>query len=149
MIDAESHTLVDVAVDYYLNPWTSLLLAIIQAEGGRDAYIRAIQCSRPACATFEEALAWGCKTLRNLASNTPATIIVHKLGKDPWTGEASSRCLAVSPRYIEILGARWAPIGVANDPHGLNANWIKNVKAAYVDLTNIDAEEWDPPAERG
>lgn len=30
--------------------------------------------------------------------------------------------------FIEFLGNRYAPIGVANDPTNLNKNWIKNVK---------------------
>lgn len=30
--------------------------------------------------------------------------------------------------FIAFLGNRYAPIGVANDPTGLNRNWIKNVK---------------------
>ena len=30
--------------------------------------------------------------------------------------------------FIEFLQKRYAPIGVANDPKGLNANWAKNVK---------------------
>jgi len=30
--------------------------------------------------------------------------------------------------FIAFLGSRFAPIGVANDPNNLNANWIKNVR---------------------
>ena len=30
--------------------------------------------------------------------------------------------------FIEFLGARYCPVGAANDPTGLNKNWIKNVK---------------------
>jgi len=29
--------------------------------------------------------------------------------------------------YLEFLSRRYAPIGAANDPRGLNQNWIKNV----------------------
>jgi hypothetical protein len=31
--------------------------------------------------------------------------------------------------YIEFLAKRYAPLGVANDPSGLNKNWLKNVRA--------------------
>jgi len=30
--------------------------------------------------------------------------------------------------FIDSLGARYCPIGADNDPTGLNAHWIKNVK---------------------
>ena len=30
--------------------------------------------------------------------------------------------------FIEFLGARYAPVGAANDPHGLNKNWVSNVR---------------------
>jgi hypothetical protein len=33
--------------------------------------------------------------------------------------------------FIEFLGSRYAPIGAANDPKGLNKNWVKNVKRLY------------------
>ena len=29
--------------------------------------------------------------------------------------------------YLEFLSSRYAPIGVKNDPRGLNKNWLKNV----------------------
>jgi hypothetical protein len=30
--------------------------------------------------------------------------------------------------FIEFLGSRYAPIGVKNDPKGLNKYWVRNVK---------------------
>ena len=30
--------------------------------------------------------------------------------------------------FTEFFASRWAPIGVANDPTNLNANWLKNVR---------------------
>ena len=30
--------------------------------------------------------------------------------------------------FIEYLGSKYAPVGAANDPTGLNKNWVKNVK---------------------
>jgi hypothetical protein len=33
--------------------------------------------------------------------------------------------------FIDFLGAGWAPIGVSNDPNGLNANWVSNVHHYY------------------
>lgn len=33
--------------------------------------------------------------------------------------------------FIAYLGSFYAPIGVSNDPSGLNRNWVKNVKYFY------------------
>jgi len=33
--------------------------------------------------------------------------------------------------FISFLGARYAPVGAANDPNGLNSNWIRNVRRFY------------------
>ena len=30
--------------------------------------------------------------------------------------------------YLEFLANRYAPVGVSNDPSGLNEHWLKNVK---------------------
>lgn len=30
--------------------------------------------------------------------------------------------------YLEFLASRYAPVGVSNDPKGLNRNWLKNVQ---------------------
>ena len=30
--------------------------------------------------------------------------------------------------FISFLGSRYCPVGAANDPRGLNKNWVKNVK---------------------
>jgi predicted amidophosphoribosyltransferase len=33
--------------------------------------------------------------------------------------------------YLEFLARRYAPVGAANDPTGLNKNWLKNVRFFY------------------
>ncbi len=33
--------------------------------------------------------------------------------------------------YIAFLGQRWAPLGVVNDPLGLNRYWVPNVQKLY------------------
>lgn len=33
--------------------------------------------------------------------------------------------------FVAFWGARWAPIGVANDPTNLNANWVLNVTTMW------------------
>jgi hypothetical protein len=44
----------------------------------------------------------------------------------------------IKKRYkgdLEEFQKRWAPVGVANDPKNLNANWLKNMQY-YLDLAN-------------
>lgn len=36
--------------------------------------------------------------------------------------------------FIIHLGARYCPIGVANDPTGLNVNWVRNVTSIYTSI---------------
>lgn len=91
-----------------------LIQAIVDAEGGEQAIIRAVQCSLPEVATLSKALEVTCRT------------ITHAL----------SDFAKVRPGFIEFLGARWAPQGAANDPTNLNANWVRNVQAIYRELSN-------------
>ena len=131
------NTYVDAAIAFYCDPFTSLLVAIIRAEGGEAAFIKAIQCSYPKTATFPEALARACKTLRNRVVEYqsrdlgPLMETQAAAAMDPWTGEALPRRLLFTTTFIEFLGARWAPVGADNDPTALNVNWVPNVTAMY------------------
>ncbi len=120
---------------YYLDPFSPLLLAMVEAEGGRVAFIRAIKCSMPEVDTFDAALARACKTVRRLADkyqkNGGLLLAAPSNGDDPWTGEKGPKALIVSEDFIDFLAQVWAPVGVANDPTNLNTNWPKNVKAFY------------------
>lgn len=129
----------------YLDPIRPLLLAIIRAEGGEAAFVRAVQCSRPDVRDLPTALAIACKTVRNRIFDfetrqlgplfRPATLETA----DPWTGEAHPRRLAFAETFIRFLAARWAPIGADNDPTNLNVHWAKNVLAIYAALlTEVD-----------
>jgi hypothetical protein len=33
-------------------------------------------------------------------------------------------------KFVDFMAARWAPVGVANDPNNLNANWPTNVRSS-------------------
>ena len=91
-----------------------LISAMVRAEGGQDAFVKAVRCSIPDCKDFLDAL--------SIAHNT----VYHAL----W--DFSFTPLQNRPTdFIEFLGARWAPCGAANDPTNLNANWVKNVKAIF------------------
>jgi len=101
--------------------WTDdfnrLISAMIRAEGGQDAFLRAVRCSLPETKDFNEAL--------RIAHNT----VYHALWD--FSFRSASRYDMRPTDFIEFLGARWAPCGAANDPTNLNANWVKNVKAIF------------------
>ncbi len=130
---------------FYLDPFRPLLLAMIRAEGGQAAFVKAIQCSRPDVQDFSTALAIACKTVRNRVIDYQERgigqlfVLVHHTRADPWTMEAAPRRLAVSETFIRFLAARWAPVGVANDPMNLNNNWAGNVSKIYRQI--LDATE--------
>ena len=60
--------------------------------------------------------------IRNLSNN-----YVHQEGNNLTT--------------VSQIGAKYCPVGAANDPTGLNGNWIPAIVSIYNDLTgkNIDA----------
>ena len=130
-------THLDAAIAFYCDPFTPLLMAMIRAEGGEAAFVKAIQCSYPKTKDFPEALARACKTLRNRVVEYqsrdlgPLMETQAAAAMDPWTGEALPRRLLFTTTFIEFLGARWAPVGADNDPTALNVNWVPNVTAMY------------------
>ncbi len=87
-----------------------LVDAMVKAEGGDEAFIRAVRISVPDCADLDEA--------RRIAVNT----ITHA----QW-----DYAMHEHSDFIAFLGARWAPVGAQNDPTNLNANWVKNVSYFY------------------
>lgn len=88
-----------------------LIDAMVVAEGGKDAFIRAVRCSIPNTTDYAEA--------RDIAANTIAHALADFVVNDDKLAE-----------FVRFLGSRWAPIGAANDPTNLNANWVSNVLAS-------------------
>lgn len=134
---------IDSVSRYYLDPVTLLLMAVVKAEGGPKAYLKAIRCSRPTCPNYEQALAIGAKTLRSRimaycgfcdggsGQLRPLFVLECHKGLDPWTKEPQPRRLAFSFDFIRFVGAKWAPVGASNDPTNLNQHWVSNVEAIY------------------
>ena len=91
-----------IATHWGLDP--QLLQAVVQAEGN---IVAAVQCSIPSVQTREKAL------------DVLARSCTHALCDFVRTSAPGS--------FIEFWRNRWAPLGAANDPHALNANWSVNV----------------------
>lgn len=89
-----------------------LLQAIVTAEGD---ILKAVRCSVPTCADRHEALQITCRTVNHRRRE-----FLHSLG-------ASS-----DAAFVAFLGAAWAPVGAANDPRNLNANWVGNVRKLWL-----------------
>jgi len=105
--------MIDADVQITAKRWgldARLLQAVVTSEGD---ILRAVQCSLPNTRTRQDALDITCRSC------------VHAL-----------RDFVVSygfgPTFIEFWGHRWAPDGAANDPHGLNKNWILNVSQLWL-----------------
>lgn len=82
----------------------ALIQAVVQAEGN---IIKAVQCSIPSVTTREEALEITCRSA------------AHAMSDYLKATDAAG--------FVKFWGHRWAPVGVANDPTNLNANWPSNV----------------------
>lgn len=100
-----------VARDFGLD--AALLQAVVRAEGD---IVKAVQCSIPSIQT------------RDAALRVTARSAVHAMSDYVKANSAE--------RFVDFWAARWAPLGVANDPNRLNANWPKNVLALWTS-TNV------------
>ena len=101
-----------IARDWGLDP--ALLQAVVQAEGN---IVRAVQCSIPTVMTRTEAL------------RVTARSCTHALVD--WVKQGGEER---QDAFIAFWAARWAPRGVQNDPHDLNANWANNVDRLWTPL---------------
>lgn len=86
----------------------ALIQAVVQAEGD---IVKAVQCSYPEVTDRERALEITCRSAAHALSD--------------WV-KAHSR-----DAFVAFWGARWAPVGAANDPHNLNTNWTRNVSKLW------------------
>lgn len=91
--------------------FAALVQAIVTAEGGNVAIIKAVQCSDPTVTTLEGALKVVCRS------------VIHRMSD--WVQQDHPH------EFVTYMGSFWAPIGVQNDPTNLNANWAPNVSKLW------------------
>lgn len=123
MIDAEYEKVVPIANRWGVDP--AFIMAIRKAENGGPG--REFGVLSRAAATWELQCHWTCVTVRNRLYATGGVAKVHDLHILP----DGSRRLRYSRDFLQRMAERWAPVGAANDPHGLNLNWVKNVDYWY------------------
>ena len=106
----------------------TLLQAIDTQEGD---ILQAVRCGVPSCKDRAEALAITCKSLNHRRRE-----FLNHLGPQ------------AEAKFIAYFGSLWAPIGAANDPKGLNKNWIPNVlKLIGLDPLILPTPVGEEPAE--
>lgn len=106
MIDADVR---DVAAQWGLD--AHLVQAVVNAEGGGQAIVKAVQCSIPSVQTRDQALKVLCRSLTHAMCD-------YVKAHDP-------------AGFVTAFGAKWAPVGVANDPTNLNTHWVGNVQKLW------------------
>lgn len=90
-----------------------LVQAMVIAEGGNEAFIKAVQCSDPSVQTFEAAVRVGYRSA------------IHRMADYVKDNCARS--------YVTYFGNNfWAPLGAGNDPTNLNRNWPGNVANSWL-----------------
>lgn len=82
-----------------------IVQAIVIAEGN---IVKAVQCSAKGVTTREAALHVVCRS------------VLHRMSDFALMPDRARD-------FVTYFGGYWAPIGVANDPKGLNKNWVPNV----------------------
>jgi len=97
----------NIAKDFGID--AALIQAVANAEGN---IVKAVQCSVPSVQTREQAIRVLCRSAVHALSDF---VIEHDAGGD----------------FVAFFGARWAPVGATNDPHGLNAHWVTNVRQLW------------------
>ena len=115
------HTILS-SVDLRAKQWglpAALVQAVVSAEGGEQAIIKAVKCSLPGVDDLYTALSVVCRSL------------THRM----WEYVSIGQGPANAEGFLAYFASKWAPLGVANDPTNLNANWPKNAIAIYKELT--------------
>ncbi len=99
-------------IEYPVNPY-ALLFAIREAEKGRAGFEFGIISAKDT--DLETQCRYACETIVNNVKR-----FHHQIDEND---------------FITFLGSRYAPVGADNDPHNLNANWVRNVKFFYNQFT--------------
>ena len=107
MIDA---AVLKAARHFGIDP--ALIQAVVRAEGN---IVKAVSISFPSVTTLDQALDITCRSA------------VHAMSDFLQTPQTSLSTASLQEQFVRFWAARWAPVGVANDPHGLNHNWPGNV----------------------
>lgn len=98
------------AIAHHFGVAPELIQAVMNAEGN---IIQAVHVSIPSVHDRQTAIDVTCRSA------------VHAMSD--WIRADQARLEA----FVAFWGARWAPVGVDNDPTNLNTNWVPNVTKGW------------------
>jgi hypothetical protein len=68
----------------------------------------------------------------SVKTTNPSKVLRNSINNnyDRWSsGQTPAPWISTSsPRFVDFMQQRWAPIGAENDPKNLNQNWAPNVR---------------------
>ena len=128
-------------IEYPVNPY-ALLLAIREAEKGRKGFEFGIISAKNT--DLETQCRYACETIINnmkrfyqyLQEGERSALSERR--EDELCSHSAEGKPGFPLKYndfITFLGSRYAPVGADNDPHNLNAHWVRNVKFFYNQFT--------------
>lgn len=101
--------------------FTRIIQAVCLAEGN---ILKAVQCTYPHVTTRTEAIEILCRSCTHAMADFITERVFDCTNDD---GDATGDRWNVLVAFIHFWAARWAPVGVTNDPSNLNKNWPVNV----------------------
>lgn len=111
----------------------AFLQAKVIAEGGPEAFIRAVKCSEPSVVTFQQSLRVGA---RSLVHSFSAFLTQTRAPLFDW-GQPKPEHGDFVLLFFQFHGAKWAPYPAPNDPKGLNKFWSGNATKAFYQLKGV------------
>lgn len=119
-MDAEFERVIPIALRWGVDP--AFIMAIRKTENGGPGREFGV-VSRPA-PTWEDQCNWACVAVKTHMVDMKFEGTLHLMPD-------GTHRYRYHPNWIAQFKQRWAPAGAANDPKGLNANWLKNIEYWY------------------
>jgi hypothetical protein len=132
----EQAAIARIARDARVDPAALAAIRIAENGGpGREFGVLSVTTlAEPDSLAARAGLSWTYEPQARIAAHS----IQSNIGR--YVRDVGAAAQDVSGRLTEafwsFMGARWAPLGAANDPTGLNRHWVSNVTRAY-DTTTV------------
>lgn len=121
--------LIKLQSDKHKVDW-AFIAAIRQAENGQTG--REFGVLDGVSSSYDEQLAVTCTTVAHRLETYPANPLTRCYSPDK-----HSR-VRYTQSFITYFSSIWSPVGVENDPNGLNKHWLKNATNVYSSFLSQD-----------